>query len=293
MSAVLARYAPQLIDVDARAVFETIVSRLTQKPETVFRAKPLFIYFHDYESQFGEIAQIIKLEQRMATYFPEDPQLLRFASRYATTTFDPTAIRPIISQRTQMRPAMPANIVPNNVMPTVEEPSLPAPLPVVPQEIRGASPAILNSPRPAHLAPAMNSPKRPLEDVEGEYNQPRKMIRGESPLKGAAGRRLDAARRNLAAAAGANTPVAAGPAPLPRGINFLFSIIPNAHTYTETRFSPEKMVALLRTINLPVPQNGHAAPQAAAPPAPSAHIGAQLQNIQARYGGVNGAPAWS
>lgn len=213
----------------------------------------------------------------MATYFPEDPQLLRFSSRFASPTFDPTKIRPIISPRTQMRPAMPANI-----LPTVEEPVAAAPVPI-PQEQRFASPALVNSPRLSHLLPATNSPKRPLEDVDSEVNQPRKMIRGESPLKGAAGRRLDAARRNQAASGG-NTPGVA-PAPLPSEIKFLLNIIPPAHKYEATRFNAERLVNLIRNINLPLPQN--AAP-AAPPPSvsqpPAAHIGAQLQNIQARYG---------
>lgn len=181
-----------------------------------------------------------------------------------------------------MRPAMPMNI-----MPTVEEPMPPVPPIPAPQEHRLASPALVNSPRMSHLLPATNSPKRPLDDADNEQNQPRKMVRGESPLKGAAGRRLDAARRNNAAGGG-NTPIA-GPAPLPREINFLLGIIPGAHTYQATRFSAEGMVALLRNTTLPLPN--HPGGAAAAPQAPpSAHIGAQLQNIQARYGG---GPGWS
>ncbi|KAF9731403.1 hypothetical protein PMIN04_004877 [Paraphaeosphaeria minitans] len=256
---------------NARAVFETVVTRLCQRPENIARTKPLFVFFHDYESQFGELAQITKLEQRMATLFPEDPKLLRFASRFKSPTFDPTAVRPVISPRTQMRPAMPSNI-----MPTVEEPVHAAPPLPVPQPERLQSPAAFNSPRLGHLLPATNSPKRPLDDADND--QPRKIIRGESPLKGAAGRRLDAARRNNAVGGG-NTPVA-GPTPLPKGVNFLLGIIPPAHTYQATRFRPEAMVNLLRGITLPLPGNA-AAP--AGPPA--AHIGAQLQNIQARYGG--------
>jgi cleavage stimulation factor subunit 3 len=50
--------------------------------------------------------------------------------------------------------------------------------------------------------------------------------------------------------------------------------------YQATRFVPERLVNLLRNVTLPLPN-------AALPPAgpPAAHIGAQLQNIQARYGG--------
>lgn len=181
------QYIKHLVELNdltnARAVFETIVSRLTQKPETIHRAKPLFVYFHNYESQFGDLAQITRLERRMAMLFPDGHQLQRFTSRFSSATFDPTTVLPVVSPRTQMRPAMPGN-----VMPTVE-------VSAQMKEERIASPALLNSPRLGYLLPATNSPKRPLED-DGELNQPRKLVRGESPLKGAAGRRLDAARRN-------------------------------------------------------------------------------------------------
>lgn len=210
----------------------------------------------------------------MGTLFPEDPQLLRFASRFNTPTFDPTTVRPIISPRAQMRPVMPSNI-----MPTVEVPQQVAPQVLAPQEQRLQSPALVNSPHLGHLVPVTNSPKRPLEDADSELNQPRKLIRGESPLKGAAGRRLDAARRNNAIGGG-NTPIA-GPAPLPKGVNFLLSIIPPAHTYHATRFQPSAMINLLRSITLPPSGNAPAGP-------PAAHIGAQLQNIQARYGPTGG-----
>lgn len=216
----------------------------------------------------------------MTVLFPEDPQLLRFASRFRTPSFDPTTVRPIISPRTQMAPVMPMNVVP-----TIEETQQVAPPVHVPEPHRLQSPAPFNSPRLGHLLPATNSPKRPLEDADSD--QPRKIIRGESPLKGAAGRRLDAARRNNAVGGG-NTPVA-GPTPLPKGVNFLLGIIPPAHTYQATRFKPDAMVNMLRSINVPLPNTGlpSANPMASAGP-PVTHIGAQLQNIQARYGGQPG-----
>ncbi|KAF2707352.1 hypothetical protein K504DRAFT_458783 [Pleomassaria siparia CBS 279.74] len=233
---------------NARAVFEKMVDRLTQNPENVARAKPLFIFFHGYESQFGELAQIVKLEKRMSDLFPEDPLLLRFAQRFSTTSFDPTTIRPIVSPKAQMRPVM------LNVMPTVEE--APVPLPAQVQELRAVSPpGPIHSP---HLAPALlpisHSPKRPFEEVDNELSQPRKMLRserGESPLKGAAGRRLDAARRNQVQSSGGvnNMPVMSMPQPLPREVNFLLGIIPGAQAYRETRFSAEKMVALLQNVD--------------------------------------------
>lgn len=269
--------------VDARAVFETIVGKLTAKPENVSRTKPLFLFFHEYEAHFGELAQITKMEQRMATLFPEDPQLQRFSRRFASPTFDPTTVRPIISPRTQMKPVMPAM---PSVMPSIEE-AMPTAPPVQAQEPRIASPAqnVLNSPRLAHLPITTHSPKRPLEDAE-ESVQPRKLARGESPLKGAAGRRLDAARRNMAASGSTPIGLPQGPTPLPREINFLLGIIPPAHTYRETRFKPEGLVNILRNIAaIPIPAlPGHAQAASAQRWGTTATTAQQLQSIQEKYG---------
>jgi cleavage stimulation factor subunit 3 len=214
------------------------------------------------------------------TLYPEDPQLQRFSTRFSGPTFDPTTVRPIISPRTQMRPVMPM------VMNSVEEQH-----PVMPPQIeqRLASPPVLNSPHLGNLMPVVNtnSPKRPLEDAD-DGGQPRKLARGESPaLKGAAGRRLDAARRNLATSG--NTPVVQGPTPLAREINFLLSIIPPSHTYRETRFKPEAMVDMLRNIaRIPLP-----ASLAAQAPAPqrwgtTPTTAQQLASIQEKYGNQTG-----
>lgn len=174
-----------------------------------------------------------------------------------------------------MKPAMPS------IMNSVEDHHQAMP----PQmEQRLASPPVLNSPHPGNMLPAVNinSPKRPLDDGD-DNGQPRKLARGESPaLKGAAGRRLDAARRNLAVSG--NTPIAQGPAPLAREINFLLSIIPAAHTYTETRFKPEAMVNMLRNIQaIPDPQG--LAPQRWGTTPTTAQ---QLASIQEKYGNQNG-----
>lgn len=277
-----------LTSADARAVFETIVGKVTAKPENIAKAKPLFLFFHEYESQFGELAQITKIEQRMATLFPEDPQLHRFSQRFADPTFDPMTVRPVISPRTQMKPVMPAMPGTQNVVNSIEEQPLPAiPPQVQAQEQRHASPSLLNSPHLNNMLPITHSPKRPLEDTD-EVVQPRKLARGESPLKGAAGRRLDAARRNLAASG--STPVGPpqGPTPIAKEITFLLSIIPPAHTYRETRFKPEAMVNMLRNItSIPIPAlvgpAGHQGPQ------PQRYgttptTAQQLLSIQEKYG---------
>jgi cleavage stimulation factor subunit 3 len=266
-------------------------------PESIPKTKNLFLFFLKYESQYGELAQIIKLEQRMATLFPEDPQLQRFSRRFANPTFDPTTVRPIISPRTQMKPVMP--VMPN-IMPSIEEAMPIAPPQIQAQEQRVASPVanVLNSPRLANLPIVTNSPKRPLEDADDNV-QPRKLARGESPLKGAAGRRLDAARRNMAASGSTPIGLPQGPAPLPREINFLLGIIPAAHTYRETRFKPEGVVNMLRNIAaIPIPT----LPAHAQVPQPqrwgtTATTAQQLQSIQEKYGNPgaqapHGVPAW-
>lgn len=223
--------------IDARVTFETSVSRLTAKPELLPKAKPLYSYFHKYESKYGELSQIRKLEQRMAELFPEDPKLLRFASRYSGDSFDPTAVRPIVSPASQMRP--------KNIVQSIEKPAsvLDSPRPQYIQD---------NSPRPQYIQQT-NSPKRPLptEDLESDLNRPRKLARGESPLKGAAGRRLDQQKRMQQAQGAPQWQSNAPPFVIPRDVTFLLSIIPRADLYTATKFNPEAMVRLLNQTNIP------------------------------------------
>jgi cleavage stimulation factor subunit 3 len=229
------------VPLDARVLFETVVNRLTQKPETVHKAKPLYAYFHKYESQFGELAQIAKLEKRMAELFPEDPKLANFSARYSTDKFDPIAARIIVSPATQLRPKL--------LIPSIEQgPSLqnsPRPLPF----------ASRASPAPQFL-PATNSPKRPFQ--ADDFDEPPRKIqrndfgefqRGASPLKGAAGRRLDQQRRMQGQGAAS---YAAAPAPIARDITFLLSQIPRADLYDIHRFNPVNLTNLLR--DTPVPE---------------------------------------
>ncbi|TVY80631.1 mRNA 3'-end-processing protein rna14 [Lachnellula suecica] len=219
---------------NARVAFETAVSRLTQKPESVAKAKPLYAYFHKYESKYGELSQIRKLELRMAELYPEDPKLLQFASRYSGQGFDPTAVRPIISPATQMRPKSTA------LMPSIEQHTSvqDSPRPQFVQEI---------SPRPQYLQ-TTNSPKRPFPVEDMDDDRPRKLARGQSPLKGAAGRRLNQ-QKQLHGTPGwqSNAP----PFVVPRDITFLLSIIPRADLYQSTKFNSEALVQLLGQTYVP------------------------------------------
>lgn len=198
------------------------MNRLTQKPETVHKAKPLYAYFHRYEAQYGELAQMSKLEARMAELFPDDPRLSYFRERYSSPKFDPITARMIVSPRAQLRPRM---LVPSIEQP-VSAPRSPAP-PTQPSNF---------SPRPQFMR-ATASPKRPFQDDE-ELNRPRKLARGESPLKGAAGRRLDQQRRNQVPA-------------LHRELTFFLSILPPASAYDSVRFNPSAMASLLAGANVP------------------------------------------
>lgn len=172
----------------------------------------------------------------MAELFPEDPKLSLFASRFQGETFDPTAVRPVVSPASQMRP--------RNVMQSIEQnqPLLDSPRP---QYIQEAS----RSPRPQYVQ-AVNSPKRPFPIEDSDNDRPRKLARGESPLKGAAGRRLDQQKR-LQQNQGTPAWQSSSSFVIPRDITFLLSIIPRAETYNFTKFVPENLVRLLRETIVP------------------------------------------
>jgi cleavage stimulation factor subunit 3 len=185
---------------------------------------------------------MLKYEKRMAELFPEDPKLANFSARYSTDKFDPVAARIIISPATQLRPKLGLG-----VLPSIEQPT-----------------SVQNSPRLGlrsqhsprlHLSAATNSPKRPLpaDDFDDSY-PPRKALRadgefqrGASPLKGAAGRRLDQQRRQ----GGSTITHTVAPAPIARDITFLLSQIPAAHSYNSHNFNPAAVVRLLQDTSVP------------------------------------------
>jgi cleavage stimulation factor subunit 3 len=221
--------------------FETAVTRLVKKPELVEKSKPLYAYFHKYESQYGELSQIRKLEQRMAELFPNDPKLQLFATRYSTDGFEPTKIQPIISPNTQMRPRG-STVLPSIEQHTVQPSVANSPRPHFVQE---------NSPRPQYV-PTTNSPKRPFQmDDNDELNRPRKLARGESPLKGAAGRRLNQQKQLQQNQGVPQWHSNAPPFVVPRDITFLLSIIPRGDLYTSTKFNGDAMVRLLGKTHIP------------------------------------------
>ncbi|KAI0905975.1 hypothetical protein F4823DRAFT_609104 [Ustulina deusta] len=221
---------------NARVVFSQTVKRFKEKPELTPKLKPLYAYFHAYEARYGELAQVQELEKQMAELFPDESNISPFAARFATDRFNPITARVIVSPAQQMRPNA-----------------------AILQSVEDASPSIRNtpqpiaqverSPRPQFLPvnpSSLNSPKRPFQfDEADDYNPPRKMARGVSPLKGAAGRRLDQQRRQGGTAASGTT------VSIPRDITFLLGLIPPADTFHAHRFKPERMVHLIRETDIP------------------------------------------
>lgn len=214
---------------NARAVFETTVAKLTANASSVSKAKPLFIFFHDYESHYGDLTQIAKLEARMASLYPDDLKLSQFASRFKSPSFDPTAVIAVVSTHQTLRK--------QNVYPSIETANYGA-----------------NSPATRIIESLnTNSPKRPFPD-DWEDSQPRKVARGDSPLKGAAGRRMANQQRGVnGLPIPAMPPAQVAPQPLPHAVNYLLSIIPKASTYSDTRFDAVKIMELIRDIRLPAP----------------------------------------
>ncbi len=223
-------------------LFETVVNKLTQKPEAVHKAKSLDAYIHKYESNYGELTQIRKLETRMAELFPDDPKLGHFSARFSTDKFDPIAARIIVSPATQLRPKQ-------GIMASIERGMSLQRSPSPPPRGQSVRPALLQ---------AVNSPKRPFPGEDFDDNPPRKMQRsdqhefqrGVSPLKGAAGRRLDQQRRMQGHGGGASSQNAA-PLPLARDITFLLSLIPNAASFNSQRYKPNEIVRILREAHIP------------------------------------------
>jgi len=238
-------------------VFETTVTKLQSSPTTTPKAKPLYAFFHSFESRYGELNQTIKLEERMRRLFPSDPALSSFSSRYTDGAgFSPTSVRPIISFGSQARPKpLPGTAVGEASPPT---------------SVQG-----FRSPPGRFMPPAIiSSPKRPLPmEIGGDLEameRAKKVPRSDSPLKGAAGRRLNQLNANRGTplpdgnmnnnssnsvggmGGGLGHGMPAPPPPLPTYVSFLLSVIPNAAAYADsTRFTPEAMVALLRNVEMP------------------------------------------
>ncbi|KAJ5516798.1 hypothetical protein N7527_008358 [Penicillium freii] len=236
-------YLRHLLDINdtinARAVFETTVRKLTSNPENVHKAKPIFSFLHEYESRYGDLTQVINLETRMRELYPEDPSLEQFANRYSNSNFDPTSVQLILSpSQTKQKTHIP-----------------------------GISAESHGSPMARYMDTTLYSPKRPYptDEYDEDSGRPRKFVRAESPMKSAQARRLDQPKRvQQLNGQGASYRPQGSPAPLPREVVNLLSILPSAAAYNITRLSPEKMIDLLRHVEIPsdisqiqIPQTAH------------------------------------
>jgi cleavage stimulation factor subunit 3 len=237
---------------NARVVFESTVKKIADAPDMALeqkrqKSRRLLGYMHEHESKYGDLAQIHKVEKRMRELYPEEPDISHFSHRYALPDFDAIDIQLIISPTQALpRPMHPQPIIqsapPNNnnaeVSTSIE------------------TPEILLGPNGPYVA----SPKRPLEDSDNEAPQ-RKFLRAESPLKGAAGIRIQNNKASAHAASnsiGGNSnsgfatktfiPQSSAPAPLPPRIEALLQMLPNASSYNQVRLDPAKLVAFLPSV---------------------------------------------
>lgn len=181
----------------------------------------------------------------MRDLYPEDLGLKQFSQRFVSSNFDPTSISPIFSSQ-QVKPK-----------------------PFIHPSIEVSAPSA-NSPalKLVDIA-ATNSPKRPFPAEDFDDISPRKVARGESPLKGAAGRRMDQQKRqnvNGYSSSSLSQVHPPPPPPLPGQINFLLSIIPKASAYVDTRFDAARMVELIRDVRLPTPGSLRQSEQPPQPP---------------------------
>ena len=273
--------------VNARVVFETTITKILGPQQAVAaavakdkeqededqkkkeRVRPLLWYMHDFESKYGDLAQIQKLEKRMKELYPDEPEVDRFAGRFMAPHFDGMSVQLVLSE-SQVRP-------PTTSLPAVVQQAPPAGAPPM---IPGLPPAgqATGSPQAGALAlgphgPYVASPKRPLDDIDSDTEHQRKFARAESPLKGAAGRRVTGSNNNqpvlgslaqgpaISGGSGFVTknyvppgaPQSAQPPMLPKDVNYVLSIIPNAAAYRATGgpiFDANGIAHLLRQTNV-------------------------------------------
>ena len=241
---------------NARACFETFVSKAPRD-----KTRRIYRVFTDYETHYGELAQVQKLERRMAELYPEDPKLDLFNQRYTYQGVNPSTFVPILSNHQihprnmyqQQPPILPIPPIPTS-MPGTTLPLPPPPppgLPPIPLPIPGRFNTPLPPMPPPPPPPPVNrvaSPKRQLDDHEDFNTRARKLPRADSPLKGAAGRRLNqlkqqaAKRQQQMQQPVLHQPSAPQQPVLPEAVWGLLSILPPAERYTAVRFSPEAMV---------------------------------------------------
>ncbi|KAK5685897.1 mRNA 3'-end-processing protein rna14 [Elasticomyces elasticus] len=277
---------------NARVVFETTVTKILGAGDKLFSAEErkgkvgvLLGFMHRFESAFGELGAVRRLEARMREVFPAgvlggEGGMGVWGSRFEVGGFDVLGVQLVLSER-QVRPKLGREgqvmiTMPDGgrvPMPVGMPPGMP-PLPVVGGDGEGGL-------RLGPNGPYVASPKRGAEsDTEGEG--PRKYLRTESPGKG--GRRAGhvvsksvaetAANGNNAngsggggggfavktfvpgAGATAAVPVTEKPAvfALPEKVQIILQLLPNERAYRGsgpgTVFLADRMVELLRGVDV-------------------------------------------
>lgn len=268
--AFILEYIKHLISIgdttNARVVFESTLPKIIAAPDSSEeqkreRCRPLIAYMHDFESKYGDLAQIHKIEKRMSELYPDEPESSRFSLRLALPTFDAMHAQLILSP-TQAQPKPVEQLVAaaaTRPAVSIEGPSSPR---------TGAAPEILLGPNGPYVA----SPKRPLDGDSDNEGPQRKFMRAESPLKGAAGVRMTSqttggkggfATKTFVpnnAPAGlpqpplqAPPPMAMGPPPLPPQIESILRVIPSSTSYIVNggvKFDAHKMTGLMQNVNV-------------------------------------------
>jgi cleavage stimulation factor subunit 3 len=254
-------YLKHLISINdltnAKAVFETTLTKIQNTnalPEEVRKDKcrPLLGFMHSFESNYGDLAQIHKLEKRMAEMFPSEPDLLRFSNRFESPTFNALKTQlPISATQIQTKSVNPAY--------ATQPP---------PFSSMNTSADIRLGPHGPYVA----SPKRPLDDSDADTPQRKRFMRADSPSKRHAMSNMSATvpvsnttipiqqqggnggfvTKNYVPGAAAPERAPTMPAmqapSLPREITYLLSILPNARDYQATRFDGAKLVQLLQGV---------------------------------------------
>ncbi|KAK0901968.1 mRNA 3'-end-processing protein rna14 [Friedmanniomyces endolithicus] len=196
-------YVGHLISVNdltnARVVFETTVTKILgatkqfEEGERKGKVGVLLRYMHRFESAYGDLAQVRKLEVRLRELVPESDggvgaregrEQAVFAERFEMRGFDALGVQLVLSGK-QVRAKNVAGMI---TMPDGGRVPMPMPMPMqaqMPAGLQeredGAGSALRLGPNGPFLGVA--SPKRPLdEDTDGEG--PRKYMRSDSPLKG-------------------------------------------------------------------------------------------------------------
>lgn len=244
--------------VNARAVFETTMTKISNtatipEPQKKEKSRPLLSYMHSFESNYGDLDKIHKIEKRLRDLFPSELDVVTFASRFALPSFDAMAVQLVISP-TQARPDT------GGPAPGTDLPHLPQAVPSIEEPGKSPRSRLELGPHGPYVA----SPKRALEDSDND-TPVRKFMRAESPLKGAAGRRIQSQTGPSAPPSSSgvgggggfvtktyvpgqtDAPVTATPhpTPLPYPIHNLLNKLPAARFYTANHFDPGRMIELL------------------------------------------------